>query len=71
MITLFLLSSIMAPGLCLTGLEVEEQSLVKVFPIRDYPRVALIRWDVPLASQSATFTFLANTSSSCEPNIKM
>ena len=70
MISLLILSSLISSALCLTGLEAEEQSLVKVFSIRDYPRVALVRWNVPPASQSATFTFLANTSS-CDANIKM
>ena len=51
--------------------DVEEQSLVKVFSLRDYPQVALIRWTVPPLTTSATFTFFSNVSSACQPNIKM
>ena len=68
MFSLLLFSLLLYPAACL---EAEEQSLVKVFSIRDYPRVALLRWKVPTATVSATFTFFANVSSGCDANIKM
>ena len=51
--------------------DMEEQSLVKVSSLRDYPQVALIRWTVPSLTTAATFTFFSNVSSACQPNIKM
>ena len=67
---LFLLSFLLVTSrLCLA--DMEEQSLVKVSPLRDYPQVALIRWTVPSLTTTATFTFFSNVSSACQANIKM
>ena len=67
---LFLLSFLLLTSrVCLA--DMEEQSLVKVSPLRDYPQVALIRWTVPSLTTTATFTFFSNVSSACQANIKM
>ena len=67
--TLLLFSLLLSSVVCLP--DIEEQALVKVSSIRDYPQVALIRWTVPSAVKSATFTFFSNVSSACQANIKM
>ena len=67
---LLFISSILF-SVCIHAMETEEQSLVKVTPIKDYPQVALISWRVPVLTSSATFTFFTNLSSGCDPNIKM
>ena len=38
-------------------------------PLRSGP--ALVRWTVPEMTNAATFTFIANISAGCHPNIKM
>ena len=69
MLTLLLSSLLVSSTVGLP--DIEEQSLVKVSSIRDYPQVALIRWTVPSLTSSATFTFFSNVSSACQANIKM
>ena len=69
MLSILLASILVTSTVCLP--DIEEQSLVRVSSMRDYPQVALIRWTVPSLTTSATFTFFSNVSSACQANIKM
>ena len=69
MLRLLLSSLLVSHTVCLP--DIEEQALVKVSSIRNYPEVALIRWTIPSLTNSATFTFFSNVSSVCQANIKM